>query len=147
MATTCERLPDSSTGEKFCEGARTCVQTRWHYSNASRGLPTHKTNAVCPPVFRTQHTFRSTKKAHWFMLSSQQLCENVAVNFRREFSQKFVVGILLKLIVMEQKGFQLHRGHYSYRAWKALYILDLLYNHGRIKLLNPNDPKPQHRGL
>ena len=41
---------------KFCEGARTCVRTWWHYSNASRGLPTHKTNnAVCLPVFRTQH--------------------------------------------------------------------------------------------
>ena len=39
---------------KFCEGARTCVRTRWHYSNASRGLPTHKTNVVCPPVFRIQ---------------------------------------------------------------------------------------------
>ena len=28
----------------------------------------------------------------------------------------------------EKKSFQIHREDYSYRTWKALYTLDLLYN-------------------
>ena len=40
---------------KFCEGARTCVRTRWHYSKIHLEDCSHKTNAVCPPVFRKQH--------------------------------------------------------------------------------------------
>ena len=39
-------------------------------------------------------------------------------------------------VVMEKKVFQLHRRHYSYRTWKALYTLVfLLYNHPLMTIL------------
>ena len=109
---------------KFCEGVRTCVRTRWHYSNSSRGLPTHKTNAVCPPVFRTQHPDLRRRRIDFCCYSrhARMLPEISAKNF-----PEIRGGHIF--IVMEKKGFQLHRRHYSYRTWKAVYTLDLLYNH------------------
>ena len=56
----------------------------------------HKMNAVCPPVFRTQHPDLRRRRID-NCRHTQQLCKNVAGNFRQEFSEKFVVGILLKL--------------------------------------------------
>ena len=53
----------------------------------------------------------------------------------QECYRKFPPGIFPEIrgghtfIVMENNGFQLHRRRYSYRTWKVLYTLDLLYNH------------------
>ena len=56
---------------KFCEGARTCVRTRWYYPYASRGLPTQNECRLIPSSYDTS---RSTKKAHIDFCCVMQEC-------------------------------------------------------------------------
>ena len=115
---------------KFCEGARTCVRTRWHYSkmHLEDCLYTRRMNAVCPPVFRTQHPDLRRRRIDFCCHSSyaRMLPEISAKNSPRNSWWAYLHSD-------DKKGFQLQCRHCSYRTWKALYTLDLLYNHPMLK--------------
>ena len=67
---------------KFCEGARTCVRTRWYYSNASRRLPTQ----VRTPGLG--HNIPIYEEGALIAV----LCEDVAKHFRQKLPRIFAVG-------------------------------------------------------
>ena len=82
-------------------------------------------HAVCPPVLG--HSIPIYEEG--------ALIYVVTAVVMQECCRKFPPRIFPEIrgghtyLVMEKKGFQLHCRHCSYRTWKALYTLDLLYNH------------------
>ena len=92
--------------------------------NAPRGLPTQDTCRLSPS-FRTQHPDLRRRRIDFCCYSSyaRMLPEISAKNFPRNSWWAYFHSDGKK------KGFQSHCRHCSYRTWKALYTLDLLYNH------------------
>ena len=79
----------------------------------------HKMNAVCPPVFRTQHPDLRRRRIDFCCHSSyaRMLSELSAKNFPRNSWWAYFYSD-------GKKGFQLHCRHCSYRTWNALYTLE-----------------------
>ena len=103
---------------EFCEGPRTCAHgstTPMHLE----GCP-HNERRMSP-VFRTHPDLR--RRRIDFCCVMQIFCRT----FRARIFPEIRRGDTF--VVMEKRGFQIHRRDYSYRTWKALYTLDLLYNH------------------
>ena len=84
----------------------------------------HKMHAVCPPVL-----------GHNIPIYEEGALISAVTAVMQECCRQFPPRTFPEIrgghtnIVMEKNGFQLHCRHCSYRTWKALYTLDLVYNH------------------
>ena len=125
----------------FCEGARTCVRTRWKYSNASRGLPTHKTNVVCPPVFRMQQHPDLRRRRTAVM---RECCRKIPPRILPE-----IRGGHTFIVVMEKQSSNYIAGIIPIGPGRRYTLSNYFTTTSFIRncLINPNDPKPQHREL
>ena len=113
------------------KGCRTAVRAKFGEGPRTRGdgtTPTHiegyaHNTRVLSPVLGHDRIYEE----------GALISKNFAGNFEQHFYKKIRRGNNINIYVIggekSKTGFRLRHRDYSYRAWKALCTLDLLYNH------------------